>query len=101
MVEQTECNSDKMNFTRTVFHCRSSTLNRRRIQQRIAEESEDKEHSLRKPLVTTQFVEWSCKKFAQPMMNSKIEDVESTGHYEKEWRYLRLERERKENPHHP
>lgn len=61
------------------------------MQHRIAEESEDnKEHNLRKPLVSTQFVEWSCKKFAQPMMKSKIQDVESTGYFEKEWRYLRF-----------
>lgn len=60
------------------------------MQHRIAEESEDnKEQNLRKPLVTTQFVEWSCKKFAQPMMKSKIQDVESTVYFEKEWRYLR------------
>lgn len=59
------------------------------MQHRIAEESEDKEPNLRKPLVNTQFVEWSCKKFAQPMMKSPYEDVESVGYFEKEWRYLR------------
>lgn len=59
------------------------------MQHRIAEESEDREQNLRKPLVTTHFVEWSCKKFAQPMMRTKEEDVESATHYEKEWRYLR------------
>lgn len=59
------------------------------MQHRIAEETDDKEQNLRKPLVTTHFVEWSCKKFAQPMMRSKIEDIESMGYYEKEWRYLR------------
>lgn len=60
------------------------------MQHRIAEETEDREQSLRKPLVTTRFVEWSCKKFAQPMMKDKAEDVESATYYEKEWRYLRL-----------
>lgn len=60
------------------------------MQHRIAEETEDnREQHLRKPLVTTKFVQWSCKKFAQPMMKSKIEDVESITYHEKEWRYLR------------
>lgn len=59
------------------------------MQQRIAEESEDREQNRRKPLVTTHFVEWSCKKFAQPMMKDKAEDIESAGYYEKDWRHLR------------
>lgn len=78
------------------YNTRSLTLNRRRIQHKVTEENEEKELNLRKPLVTTQFVEWSCKKFAQPMMTGKVEDVESSIFFEKEWRYLRNKRVRKE-----
>jgi len=42
----------------------------------------------RKSLVTTQFVDWSCKYFAQPVMKFlEDNDVESNLHYEREWRY--------------
>lgn len=54
----------------------------------ISEEENDA-NSSRKPLVTTQFVDWSCKYFAQPVMKFlEDNDVESSLHYEREWRYL-------------
>lgn len=61
----------------------------------ISEDSDDKEQ--RKSLVSTQFVEWSCKQFATPIMKpAALSDVESLTHYEREWRYLRNERVRKQ-----
>lgn len=53
----------------------------------ISEEENDI-NSGRKSLVTTQFVDWSCKYFAQPVMKFlEDNDVESNLHYEREWRY--------------
>ncbi|XP_017782723.1 PREDICTED: regulatory-associated protein of mTOR isoform X2 [Nicrophorus vespilloides] len=43
----------------------------------------------KKPLVTTQFVAWSCKKFAQPMMKKVIVDKDSKEFLEREWRFMR------------
>uniref|UniRef100_A0A0A9WPK3 Regulatory-associated protein of mTOR n=2 Tax=Lygus hesperus TaxID=30085 RepID=A0A0A9WPK3_LYGHE len=41
-------------------------------------------------LVTSQFIEWSCKYFAQPVMVETSEsDVESPSHYQRAWRYTR------------
>jgi hypothetical protein len=43
----------------------------------------------REPLMTTQYVDWSCKYFTQPVMKFlEDNDVESSLHYEREWRYL-------------
>jgi hypothetical protein len=54
----------------------------------ISEEENDI-NSSHKPLVTTQFVDWSSKYFAQPVMKFlEDNDVESSLHYEREWRYL-------------
>jgi regulator-associated protein of mTOR len=53
----------------------------------ISEEENDM-NSGHKSLVTTQFVDWSCKYFAQPVMKFlEDNDVESNLHYEREWRY--------------
>lgn len=61
----------------------------RKLPNTITEES-DENHGARKPLVQTQFVAWACKHFAQPVMReSEQEDVESSTHYEREWRYMR------------
>lgn len=52
----------------------------------INEES-DESSTVKKPLVSTQFVEWSSKYFAQPIMGVHDEnDLESKSYYEKEWR---------------
>lgn len=57
--------------------------------QIINEESEDKV-KLRKPLVNTKFIEWSVKRFAQPVKRRRgNDDVESNSYYEKEWRFAR------------
>lgn len=62
----------------------------------ISEDSDEKDHR-REPLVTTQFVPWSCKQFATPIMKpTAINDVESLTHYEREWRYMRNDSVRKE-----
>lgn len=76
---------------------RSSIANRNRkmYPSPISEDSDDKEQ--RKSLVSTQFVEWSCKQFATPIMKpTALSDVESITHYEREWRYLRNEQVRKQ-----
>lgn len=72
---------------------RSALVNRtRKIHHNtINEETEEKDGVARKPLVTTQFVAWASKFFAQPIMkDTQILDVESQIYYEKEWRFERL-----------
>lgn len=55
----------------------------------ISEETDDSS-AAKKPLVNTQFVDWSCKYFAQPVVRAHDEsDLESKSYYEREWRYLR------------
>lgn len=66
----------------------------RKLHQNTINEEDDKDSHLRRPmstpLVTTNFVEWSCKRFAQPVnAKNKLEDIESGLFYEREWRYLR------------
>lgn len=62
---------------------------RKRHPSIINEESTENENR-RQPLVTTQFVPWSCKQFATSVMKeSPLNDVESKPYYEREWRYLR------------
>jgi len=63
---------------------------RKGLPNTINEDSVDDHSYLQKPLVQTQFIDWSCKYFAQPMMNEMNGvDVESPHHYQREWRYLR------------
>lgn len=81
-------------FRKNIFVvlCSTATINRTRKlhHNTINEETDEKEHSSRKPLVSTQFVQWSSKRFAQPvMMKNKLEDIESSAHYEREWRHIR------------
>ncbi|GLG94261.1 Regulatory-associated protein of mTOR [Gryllus bimaculatus] len=62
---------------------------RKMVPNTISEESDETAGS-RKPLVSTQFVEWSCKYFAQSVMkNQNGSDSESNLHCEREWRYFR------------
>ncbi|XP_067006454.1 regulatory-associated protein of mTOR isoform X2 [Anabrus simplex] len=62
---------------------------RKMVPNTISEETDDGS-GLRKPLVTTQFVDWSCKYFAQPVMKfQEASDVESSLYYDREWRYTR------------
>ncbi|KAJ9585619.1 hypothetical protein L9F63_002589, partial [Diploptera punctata] len=66
------------------------TSRTRKILPNTISEEENDVNSIRKPLITTQFVDWSCKYFAQPVMKYREEnDVESNLHYEREWRYQR------------
>ncbi|PNF16965.1 Regulatory-associated protein of mTOR [Cryptotermes secundus] len=66
------------------------TTRTRKIMPNTISEEENDTNSNRKPLVTTQFVDWSCKYFAQPVMKFlEDNDVESSIHYEREWRYQR------------
>ncbi|CAG2054634.1 unnamed protein product, partial [Timema podura] len=53
--------------------------------EQISEEADDT-CGVKQPLVTTQFVEWSCKYFAQPVMKFlEDNDIESSLYYEREW----------------
>lgn len=57
----------------------------------ISEDSDEKDNR-RDPLVTTQFVSWSCKQFSTPVMKAAtVNDVESMAHYERDWRHMRNE----------
>lgn len=79
----------KLHFYRSTLPSRSRRLHH----HTITEETDDRDHGLKRPspLVTTQFVEWSCKRFAQPVnAKDKLKDVESTAYHEREWRFLRL-----------
>ncbi|XP_076243064.1 regulatory associated protein of MTOR complex 1 isoform X2 [Calliopsis andreniformis] len=72
---------------------------RKPIPNTISEEA-DEVAGIKTPLTTSQFVEWSCAQFAQPVsLESETEsmnDMESRAHYEREWRYLRNKRQRRE-----
>ncbi|XP_078048119.1 regulatory associated protein of MTOR complex 1 isoform X1 [Augochlora pura] len=63
-------------------------------------EEADEFPEIKTPLTTSQFVEWSCAQFAQPVsLESETEsmnDMESRAHYERDWRYLRNKRHRSE-----
>lgn len=69
------------------------------IPNAIAEEADDASGP-KNPLTSSQFVDWSCAQFAQPVnFDSETEstsDMESRSHYEREWRYLRNKRLRLE-----
>ena len=47
---------------------------------------------VKNPLTTSQFVDWSCAQFAQPVSfdteAESMNDIESRAHYEREWRYV-------------
>lgn len=58
----------------------------RKIHPNIINEESDRIR-LRKPLVSTKFIDWARKMFAKP--KKKIEDVESSAFHEKDWRYMR------------
>lgn len=63
--------------------------NRKTVPNTISEES-DECSVQRKPVIHTNFVDWSCKYFAQPIMRFIEEsDTESNTFYEREWRYSR------------
>ncbi|XP_033214111.1 regulatory-associated protein of mTOR isoform X2 [Belonocnema kinseyi] len=72
---------------------------RKPIPNTISEET-DETPVTKNPLITSQFVEWSCSQFAQPVnFENEAEstnDVESRAHHEREWRYLRNSRQRHE-----
>lgn len=63
----------------------------RYVRLQISEES-DEAPGIKASLTTSQFVEWSCAQFAQPVsVDTEAEstnDVESRAHYEREWRYV-------------
>ncbi|XP_011498096.1 PREDICTED: regulatory-associated protein of mTOR isoform X1 [Ceratosolen solmsi marchali] len=88
--------SDLLRSTRLPVH---SSRARKPVPNTISEES-DEIIGVRTPLITSQFVEWSCAQFAQPVSfdaeAESINDVESRAYHERDWRYLRNKRQRKE-----
>lgn len=65
----------------------------------ISEECDEKGgfKKFNKSLVNTKYVEWASKIFAQPAKKEHFSgDMESKNHYEKEWRYIRNDKIRKE-----
>lgn len=74
-----------------------SSRPRKPVPSTISEETDDI-YNTKSPLVVSQFVEWSCAQFAQPVVLSveaeSTNDVESRAHHEREWRYLRNKSQR-------
>lgn len=75
----------------TILYCRPTIGIRSRNKLHPNTISEEYEGDMRRrPLVKTQFVAWSCKKFAQTSIReSPLSDYESKAFYEREWRYIR------------
>ncbi|XP_022916408.1 regulatory-associated protein of mTOR isoform X2 [Onthophagus taurus] len=72
------------------------TASRSRYHPNTISEREVKDYT-KKMLVSTQFIQWSCKQFVQPMMKqSPLDDVESRPYHEREWRFIRNDAIRKE-----
>ncbi|KAK0077123.1 hypothetical protein PV325_004412 [Microctonus aethiopoides] len=72
---------------------------RKPVPNTISEEADDV-IGTKNPLTSSQFVEWSCAQFAQPVSfdteTESTSDMESRSHYEREWRYLRNKKQRNE-----
>jgi len=67
------------------------------LSPQVEEKVEDKEANRMSHLATTDFFEWSCKMFVQPINQlSEEEDSESTSHVEREFRFDRNMRVRTE-----
>ncbi|KAH0548367.1 regulatory-associated protein of mTOR isoform X1 [Cotesia glomerata] len=92
----TNSTSDLLRSTRIPVY---GTRIRKPIPNTISEET-DEIIGLRKPLTSSQFVEWSCAQFAKPVsfdsVTESTSDLESRAHYEREWRYLRNTRQRRD-----
>ncbi|XP_043280905.1 regulatory-associated protein of mTOR isoform X2 [Venturia canescens] len=78
----------------------SHTARSRKLIPNTISEEADELPGTKNPLTTSQFVEWSCSQFAQPVSfeneTESTSDVESRAHYEREWRYLRNKRQRRD-----
>ncbi|XP_012256997.1 regulatory-associated protein of mTOR isoform X2 [Athalia rosae] len=72
---------------------------RKTIPNTITEEP-DEVLTVKNPLTTSLFVEWSCAQFAQPVSleneTESTNDVESRAHHEREWRYIRNKKQRRD-----
>ncbi|KAK9301643.1 hypothetical protein QLX08_006065 [Tetragonisca angustula] len=88
--------TDLLRSSRIPLH---SNRSRKPIPNTISEEA-DEVAGIKTPLTTSQFVEWSCAQFAQPVSleieTESMNDMESRAHYEREWRYLRNKKQRRE-----
>lgn len=72
-------------------------LSERNSSSMIHEEKEEEPKSLKSTSVTTEFFDWSCRHFAQPLMRlSEEQDPESSSHHRREFRFLRNNNVRQE-----
>ncbi|XP_014472593.1 PREDICTED: regulatory-associated protein of mTOR isoform X3 [Dinoponera quadriceps] len=83
--------TDLLRSSRALPH---SSRNRKPVPNTISEET-DEVPGFKTPLTTSQFVEWSCSQFAQPAsLEDEMDDVESKPYLEREWRFIRNEKQR-------
>ncbi|XP_019699169.1 regulatory-associated protein of mTOR isoform X1 [Harpegnathos saltator] len=83
--------TDLLRSSRALPH---SSRNRKPVPNTISEET-DEVPGFKTPLTTSQFVEWSCAQFAQPAnLENEMDDVESKPYLEREWRFIRNEKQR-------
>ncbi|XP_030760068.1 regulatory-associated protein of mTOR isoform X2 [Sitophilus oryzae] len=69
---------------------RSAMANRTRKKKNSVDETGDqKSQIMRKPLVSTNFVTWSSKKFVKTKKDVDYSDIESQEYYERDWRRMR------------
>ncbi|RLU18249.1 hypothetical protein DMN91_008605 [Ooceraea biroi] len=85
--------TDLLRSTRVLPH---SSRTRKPIPNTISEET-DEVPGVKTPLTISQFVEWSCAQFAQPVsLEDEMDDVESRPYLEREWRFIRNAKQRQD-----
>ncbi|KAL3274396.1 hypothetical protein HHI36_015789 [Cryptolaemus montrouzieri] len=90
-------NSSPLEVSRYASRTLPSVRTRKYQHSTISEDSEDKTTLKKtKRLVSTAFVEWSSKYFAQAAKRKRANDIESKQHYEREWRFIRNSKIRRE-----
>ncbi|KAK9500893.1 hypothetical protein O3M35_002064 [Rhynocoris fuscipes] len=95
----TSSSADKLSISRTVP---LTPRTKKPVHTTISEDAVEEANgsggsSGRKSIVSTQFIEWSCKYFAQSITTDEdLIDKESPLHYQREWRFLRNSKLRKE-----
>ncbi|XP_012221005.1 regulatory-associated protein of mTOR isoform X2 [Linepithema humile] len=82
--------TDLLRSSRGLPHSRT----RKPVPNTISEEA-DEVLGAKTPLTISQFVEWSCAQFAQPVsLEDEIDDIESRPYLEREWRFIRNAKQR-------
>ncbi|XP_071567767.1 regulatory-associated protein of mTOR isoform X2 [Temnothorax nylanderi] len=85
--------TDLLRSSRVLSH---SSRSRKPVPNTISEET-DEAPGAKTPLTTSQFVEWSCAQFAQPVsLEDEMDDVESRPYLEREWRFIRNAKQRQD-----